>query len=501
MLAKIYSAILDGLKGKIIEVEAGLMNGLNSFSIIGLTDRAIQEAKERINLALKSINAKPPIKFNKRIVINLAPANIKKEGSLLDLAITLSFLIASQQLKKPEKKILFLGELSLGGKLRRIKSILPIVLSLKDKFDEIYLPEENLNEVKYLECNHIYLFKDLNEVINHLEGIKLKEVLKPEKIEKNYYDDDIDLTFIKFSPYILRTILISASGRHNLILSGPPGTGKTLIAKNLVKLLPRLDYQEAIEVSSIYNAAGYELDNLILQPPFRNPHHSSSLVSIIGGGQNLKTGEITLAHRGVLFFDEMPEFRRDILEALREPLENGEITISRAMGSVKFPAKFLFIGAYNPCPCGFYNDPQKECKCTSAEINRYQKKLSGPILDRIDLQINVPRLKTEEIFNNEEWNFKELREKVTELKKKQLLKQNKYNSELTPKEIKFYCRLDYSAEKLLFQAIDRFHLSHRAIHKIIKISKTIADLEDKDIINQEHIAEALQYRLTDFHND
>jgi magnesium chelatase family protein len=495
MLAKIHSAILDGLEGKIIEVEAGLMNGLNSFSIIGLTDKAIQEAKERVNLALKSINAKPPVKFNKRIVINLAPANIKKEGSYLDLAITISFLIASKQIKKPTKKILFLGELSLDGKLRRIKGVLPIILTLQNDFDEIYLPEENLNEVKYLKINKIYLFKNLKEVIDHLEKLKLKERLKPEEIIPTD-DSDQDLSFIKISDFIFRALLVSASGRHNLLLFGPPGTGKTLIAKNLINLLPKLTYQEAIEVSSIYSACGYELDKLIFLPPFRNPHHSSSATSIIGGGQNPKPGEITLAHRGILFFDELPEFKRDILEALREPLENGEITIGRAKTTVKFPAKFLFIGAYNPCPCGFYNDPQKECRCTLAEINKYHKKLSGPILDRIDIQINVPRLKSKEMLAESNLDFKTIREKIKELKEKQFKRQNKYNSELSPKEIKIYCRIDNSAEKLLYQAAERLCLSPRGIHKIIKISKTIADLENKEIINQDHIAEALQYRLT-----
>lgn len=500
MLAKIYSAILDGLSGKVVEVETGLMNGINNFSIIGLADKAIQEAKERINLALKSINAKPPLKFNKRIVVNLAPADIKKEGPYLDLAITISFLIASNQIKKPTKKILFLGELSLDGKLRKIKGVLPIILSLKDKFDEIYLPEENLNEVKNLKIDNLYLFKNLKEVVEHLEGINLKEKLITREI-KYYEDNEDDLNFIKISDFTLRALLISASGRHNLLLYGPPGTGKTLIAKNLVKLLPRLSYEESIEVSSIYNACGYEINNLIFQPPFRNPHHSSSAISIIGGGQNPKPGEITLAHRGVLFFDELPEFKRDVLESLRQPLEEGEIIISRVKKTIKFPAKFLFIGAYNPCPCGYYNDPEKECKCTINEINRYFKKLSGPILDRIDMQINVPRLKAKEILIDNNLNLKKIKDKIKELKEIQFKRQNKYNSELTPKEIKIYCSLDSAAENLLHSAIDKFHLSIRAIHKIIKISKTIADLENKKIINQEHLAEALQYRLTNFGND
>jgi magnesium chelatase family protein len=499
MFAKVYSAILDGLEGKIVEAETGLMPGLNTFSIIGLTDKAIQEAKERINIALKSIQAKPPLKFNKRVVINLAPANLKKEGSYLDLAITISFLIASGQISPLKKKILFLGELALDGQLRKIKGALPIILSLEKQFEEIYLPEENKNEVKFLNLNKLILFKNLKEIIDHLENVNIKDKLIP---ENNFYKEpEVEISFIKMSDFILRALIISAAGRHNLLLFGPPGTGKTLIAKNLVNLLPQLNYQESLEVSSIYSAAGYEFDNLITRPPFRNPHHTSSVVSIIGGGQNPKPGEITLAHRGVLFFDELPEFRRDVLEALREPLENGEITISRIKNVVKFPARFLFVGAYNPCPCGFYNDPENECRCSINEINRYLKKISGPLKDRIDMQINVPRLRAQEFFSENNLNLKKISDQINELKEKQFLRQNKYNSELSSKEIKIYCRLDHQAELFLHKAIDKFHLSPRAVYKIIKISQTIADLDNQKIINHHHLKEALQYRLIEINND
>ena len=492
MYSKIYSAILDGLEGKIIEVETGLLPGLTAFLIVGLGDKAVQEAKERINLALKSINAKPPFKFNRKTIVNLAPADIKKEGSNLDLAIAISFLIASKQISPIKKKVLFLGELSLEGKLRKIRGALPIILSLYKEFEEIYLPAENYPEIKYLKIDNLYLFENLKEIISHIEKTKVKERFKGENFIKK--EKDLDLDFIKISDYILRAITIASAGRHNLILYGPPGTGKTLIAKNIVNLLPELSYEEALEVTSIYSCANELKEGFITSPPFRNPHHSSSSVAILGGGQSPKPGEVSLAHRGILFLDELPEFKRDVLEGLREPMENGEITISRSKKTIKMPAKFMLIGAYNPCPCGFYLDPEKECKCTIAEIKKYHKKLSGPIIDRIDIKINVPRIKGGELFLESIRNYKDIVEKIDELKELQFKRQNKFNSELSPKEIKEYCKLSLKAENFLKKSIDNLRLSLRAVHKIIKTAKTISDFENKDIIDLEHIAEALQYR-------
>lgn len=494
MFSKVYSAILDGLEGKIIEIETGLIPGLSSFSIVGLPDKAIQESKERITLALKSISAKSPLKFNRKTIVNLAPADIKKEGSILDLGIAVSFLIASRQIKELKKKILFLGELSLDGKLRKIKGALPIILSLHKHFDEIYLPLENFPEIQYLKVNNLFLFGTLKEVIEHLEAIKPMKKFQYKEFEEEKICLE-DLEFIKISDYLLRAIIVASAGRHNLILYGPPGTGKTLIAKNIVNLLPNLTYEESLEVTSIYSAVGKLKEDFIIRPPFRNPHHSASSVSILGGGQTPKPGEITLAHRGILFLDEMPEFRRDVLEGLREPLENSELTIARSTRTVKFPAKFMLIGAYNPCPCGFYGDNEKECTCTISEIKRYFKKLSGPIMDRIDMKLNVPRIKGEEIFKVEKRDFQKIKDIVAELKDKQFKRQNKFNSELNVKEIKEICKLEFEAEKLLEKSIDSLKLSLRTVHKIIKVARTIADLENKNIITTDHIAEALQYRF------
>ncbi len=497
MLAKVYSAILDGLEGKIVEVETGLMSGLSNFMIVGLADKAIQEAKERLTLALKSINAKPPTKFNKKTIINLAPADIKKEGTGLDLAIAISFLIASKQIKNINKKILFLGELSLDGKLRRIKGCLPIVLSLEKYFEEIYLPKENIEEIRHLKTNKIFLFDNLLEVIEHIESKKIVKNFQPEETNYENIKKEEDISFIKISEYILNAIIIGISGKHNLFLFGPPGTGKTLIATNVVKLMPNLTYEQSLEVTSIYSAAGFNIENFIFTPPFRSPHHSSSLVSIIGGGTNPRPGEVTLAHHGVLFLDELPEFKRDVIEALREPLESGEITIARAKKTIKFPAKFLLIAASNPCPCGFYKDEEKECICSINEIKKYSKKLSGPILDRIDILINVPRIKGEEIFKEKEINFKKIIDKIKELKEIQLKRQGKYNGELLAKELKDYCKLDLNSENLLSEAADKMKISLRGIHKIIKIARTIADLNNNDKIKQEYIAQAIHYHLQD----
>jgi len=497
MLAKVYSAILDGLEGKIIEVETGLMNGLTNFMIVGLADKAIQEAKERLTLALKSINAQPPTKLNKKTIINLAPADIKKEGTALDLAMAISFLIASKQLSKINKKILFLGELSLDGKLRKVKGCLTIILSLEKYFDEIYLPKENIGEIKYLKTNKIFLFDSLIEVIEHIELKKTKEAFRPGEIDYKNLEQNEDLSFLKIPEYILNGIIIGLSGKHNIFLFGPPGTGKSIIAHHSIYLLPKLKYEQSLEVTSIYSAAGFNIENFIFTPPFRAPHHSSSLVSIIGGGTNPKPGEITLAHHGILFLDELAEFKRDVIESLREPLEEGEITIARAKKTIKFPAKFLLIAASNPCSCGFYGDEEKECICSLAEIKKYNKKLSGPMLDRIDILINIPRIKGEEIFREQTINFKNITYKIEELREIQIKRQNKYNGQLKAREIKNYCKLDLDSENLLKEAADKMKISLRGIHKIIKIARTIADLNNQNKIKKEHIAQAIHYHLKD----
>ncbi|MER3570423.1 MAG: magnesium chelatase [Patescibacteria group bacterium] len=496
MISKLKSFTLSGIFPEIVEIEIGLSVGLSSFQIVGLPDQTVNESKERIGLALKSIGAKPPQKFNRKIVVNLAPADIKKEGPLLDLPIALCFLLATGQIKNIPEKTLFLGELGLDGSLKKIKGVLPIALKAKEYgFEKIVLPKENLKEVSFLDDLQFYGFENLKEVIKFLEG----EEFRPYKEKINFDFNEEDLSFLIIDDYLLRGLMIAALGRHNFLLYGPPGTGKTLIAKNFVNLLPNLRKEESLEVSSIYSALGLLNEGIVFRPPFRSPHHSASTTSILGGGKDAKPGEVTLAHRGVLFFDELPEFRRDVLEGIREPMENGEIVVSRAKKVGKYPAKFIFIGAYNPCPCGFYGDPEIECKCTISEINKYQRKISGPIFDRIDMNFYVPRMKSEKIFNMEKRDFKKIKEKLKEAQErmKKFFGDDcfYYPSEIPPNKINKYIQLTNDAEKILRDAIDRFRISLRGVHKILKVSLTITFLENKDKIDKEEILEALQYRF------
>jgi len=496
MFTKIKSATLSGIFPEIIEIEVGLIGGFPNFQIVGLPDEIISEAKERINLAIKNISAKPPNKINSRIVVNLAPADLKKEGSFLDLPIALAYLSASKQIKPLPKDYLFLGELGLDGKLKKIRGALPIALKASKYFSAIVLPEENLPEVSFLKEIKIYGFSHLQEVIDFLEGKILKIPL--EVRDFNFEDENLDLNFIVMDDYLLRGLIIGAIGYHNFLFYGPPGTGKTLMAQNIVHLLPNLDHHSALEISAIYSALGLLEGGLIFRPQLRAPHHSASAIAILGGGKDARPGEVTLAHRGVLFFDELPEFRRDVLEGIREPLETGEITVARAKKIVKYPARFLFVGAYNPCPCGFYGDPEIECKCSISEINKYQKKISGPLLDRIDIHLNVPRIDSEKIFNLPQRNFKEIKEKIIEIREKinQRYKNENFknNSEIPAKKIKEYCKLTNETERFFKNAIDKYRLSLRGIHKVLKLARTIADYKEKEKIDIESLSEALQYR-------
>ena len=497
MIVKVKGATLSGIFPEIIDIEIGFTSGLSSFQIVGLPDSAINEAKERINIALKKINAKPPNKFLKKIVVNLAPADIKKEGTLLDLPIALAFLFLTGQIKNLPHDAVFIGELGLDGSLRKVKGVLPIALtSIKKGFKKLIIPYENKNEANFFKEIEVYAFKNLEEVIDYLEN---RKEFFPLPYEELNLEEDYNFSLPIISDYILRGIILASLGRHNLLLYGPPGTGKTLIAKSLVYFLPSLNYEESLEISSIYSSLGLLEDSLIKIPPFRAPHHTSSVSSILGGGKDAKPGEVTLAHRGVLFFDELPEFRRDVLEGIREPLETGEITVARAKRSVKYPAKFLFVGAYNPCPCGFYGDEKVECKCTLSEIRRYQKKISGPLLDRIDINLNVPRLESEEVFQEKVFDFKKVKEKILEIKEKiefRYRNENfKYNSEIPHYKIKEYISLGAKEEEFLKKIIERFNLSLRGIHKVLKLSRTIADWEGKEKIDIDSLGEAVQYRL------
>jgi magnesium chelatase family protein len=505
--SKTHSAQPVLLKAEIIDVEVDISRGLHNFSIVGLPDKGVEESKDRVSAAIKNSGFTSPKQKNHKVVVSLAPADIKKEGPIFDLAIALSYLLASEEIKFNPKDKIFLGELSLDGKLRPIKGVLPLVVQAKKSgFKEIFLPKENAKEAGIIEGIKIFPSETLKEIIDHLVKPEKQIQAQPKTEIILNKKTEIDFCDIKGQSATKRALEIAAAGGHNLAMWGPAGTGKTLLAKSFSSILPPLSFEEMLEVTSIHSVSGNLSEDIITNPPFRNPHHTSSYVSIVGGGAIPKPGEATLAHRGVLFLDEFPEFDRKVIDTLREPLEEKIIRISRAKGSAKIPANFILIAALNPCPCGNWGSKTKVCKCQASAVERYKRKISGPIIDRIDLWSEVSTVDHSSLGENKKSGeesavIKKRVENAREMQRKRFEKispEIKTNSEISAKNINSLIELKPEVKKILDQASTLMDLSARSYHKLIKIARTIADLDQKEMVEKQHMEEALQYRPKNF---